>query len=98
MQKLSGVRTFYSGTPEPARKYPCQYLLGKLEGALSDKQERARKKKFEKVWLMEQQGGCTCGDAWLDLGMQETILVWNSASDVGATPADRTKMEQLVQQ
>ena len=79
--------------PEPERKYPC-----KLEGALSDNQERARKRKFEKVRLVEQHGGRTRGDARLDRGMQESILVPSSASDVGAAPADWTKEEGLVEQ
>ena len=84
--------------PKPTRKYPCQYLPGKLEGALSDDQQRARKQKFEKVRLVEQHGGRTRGDARLDRGMQELILVPSSASDVGAAPADQTKEERLVEQ
>ena len=84
--------------PERTRKYPSQYLLGKLEGALSDDQERARNRKFEKVRLVEQHRGCTRGDARLDRGMQETILVPSSASDVGAAPADQNKEEWLLEQ
>ena len=84
--------------PEPERKYPCQYLPGKLEGALSDNQERARIRKFEKVRLVEQHGGRTRGDAQLDRGMQESILVPSSASDVSAAPVDRTKKVWLVEQ
>ena len=84
--------------PERTRKYPSQYLLGKLEGALSDDQERARNRKFEKVRLVEQHRGCTRGDARLDRGMLETILVPSSASDVGAAPADQNKEERLLEQ
>ena len=47
---------------------------------------------------MEQQGGRTRGDAQLDCGMQESIVVQSSASDVGAAPADQTKEEGLVEQ
>ena len=98
MQKLWGIWTFCSGIPKPARKYPCQYLPGKLEGALSDNQERARKRKFEKVRLVEQHAGRTRGDARLDRWMQESILVQSSASDVDAAPANQTKEEQLLEQ
>ena len=98
MQKLWAVRTFCSGMPEGTRKYPSQYLLGKLEGALSDNQERARNRMFEKVRLVEQHGGRTRGDARLDRGMQESILVPSSASDVGSAPADQNKEEQLLEQ
>ena len=47
---------------------------------------------------MEQHGGRTHGDARLDRGMQESILVPSSVSDICTAPANQTREEELVEQ